>query len=118
MDYTQENYNKIKAELHELRKEKERIIDSLKNQNIVLKNRYTQLSIDSEQLNKSIRLPQIEPPKTDRYASKKDTHLSVIIPKRLNQSRVESPPKLLNVGPKEFQRNNDKNYSPKKPRRF
>lgn len=59
MDYNEDNFIKIKSELAELRKEKERIIDTLRNENIVLKRRFAELSVQTEQLNKSIHLPQI-----------------------------------------------------------
>jgi hypothetical protein len=60
----------IKAELNELKKEKNRIIDSLRNENIVLKRRYAELSIEIEQLNKSVHLPAIDIKLTERPQGK------------------------------------------------
>ncbi len=66
----------------------------------MLKHRYAELSVEAEQLNKSIHLPQIDhsrnlQPKTYEHNSNNNSIL-------LNRSKVHSPPKLLNVGPKEF----------------
>jgi hypothetical protein len=60
----------IKVELNELKKEKNRIIDSLRNENIVLKRRYAELSIEIEQLNKSVHLPAIDIKLTERPQGK------------------------------------------------
>lgn len=66
----------------------------------MLKHRYAELSVEAEQLNKSIHLPQIDrsrnlQPKAYEHNSNNNSIL-------LNRSKVHSPPKLLNVGPKEF----------------
>jgi hypothetical protein len=66
MDYNEENYAMIKNELNELKREKNRIIDSLRNENIVLKRRYAELSVETEQLNKSVHLPAIDVRPTER----------------------------------------------------
>jgi hypothetical protein len=66
----------------------------------MLKSRFSELSQDAEQLNKSIHLPEIEKPrlvKRPAFGTKyEDTKLS----QSINSSRVHSPPRLLNVGPK------------------
>ena len=87
----------------------------------MLKSRYSELSQDTEQFNKSIILPEIEPPrglkKKQAYGRYNNTIETKINSSSLNQSRIQSPPRLLNVGPKEFERSNDKNYQPKKLRK-
>jgi hypothetical protein len=113
MDYNEENYTKIKTELNELRREKDRIVQSLRNENIVLKRRFAELSIETEQLNKSIHLPAIDSSRP-ADSTRPTPRPSLPLPQ---SARTPSPPKLLQVGPKEFERNNDKNYSPKKLRK-
>ena len=66
----------------------------------MLKNRFAELSQDAEQFNKSIHLPEIEPPKGIKKSSYGRNNNTNKLNSSMNNSRIHSPPRLLNVGPR------------------
>ena len=105
--------------MSELKREKDRIIQSLKSENSALKERFKELTEEAEDLNKSIHLPKIDEPRSGRV---RKPPVNKTINHPVGAYTPPPPeshhPKLLNVGPKEFERSNDKNYNPKKLRKL
>ena len=60
----------------------------------------------------------IDYPRTKKENKKEKEKAIIQLKDSIDRSRDRTPPKMLNVGPKEFDRNNDKNYSPKKLRKL